>query len=67
MNLIRKFSFHHLRSIVFDQMLPKIANYYKEDEAKDLMKSVGLVDVETNWVNEMSWAVIGKKKISNVD
>ena len=67
MNLIRKFSFPHLRSIVFDQMLPKIANYYKEDEAKDLMKSVGLVDVETNWVNEMSWAVIGKKKISNVD
>jgi hypothetical protein len=60
--LIRKFSFSHLRSIVFDQMLPKIANYYKEEEVKELMKSVGLTDVKTNWVNEMSWTVIGKKK-----
>jgi hypothetical protein len=60
-NLIRKFSFSHLRSIVFDQMLPKIANYYKEEEVENLMKSVGLVDIKTNWVNEMSWAVIGKK------
>ena len=60
-NLIRKFSFSHLRSIVFDQMLPKIANYYKEEEVKFLMESVGLVDIKTNWVNEMSWAIIGKK------
>jgi SAM-dependent methyltransferase len=60
-NLIKKFSFSHLRSIVFDQMLPKIANYYKEEEVKKLMKSAGLVNVKTNWVNEMSWAVIGEK------
>ena len=60
-NLIRKFSFSHLRSILFDQMLPKIANYYKEEEVKFLMESVGLVDIKTNWVNEMSWAIIGKK------
>lgn len=62
MNLIRKFSFSHLRSIVFDQMLPKIANYYKEDEAKDLMESAGLINIKTNWVNEMSWSVMGKKR-----
>ena len=61
MNLIRNFSFSHLRSIVFDQMLPKIANYYKEDEVKRLMNSVGLVNVKVNWVNEMSWSVIGDK------
>jgi endonuclease III len=42
-------------------MLPKIANYYKEEEVKKLMKSAGLVNVKTNWVNEMSWAVIGEK------
>jgi len=62
MDLIRKFSFSHLRSIVFDQMLPKIANYYKEDEAKDLMESAGLINIKTNWVNEMSWSVMGKKR-----
>ena len=61
LNLIRNFSFSHLRSIVFDQMLPKIANYYKEDEVKRLMNSVGLVNVKVNWVNEMSWSVIGDK------
>ncbi|KAA0577901.1 class I SAM-dependent methyltransferase [Azospirillum sp. B21] len=59
--LIRRFDFAHLRSIVFDQMLPKIANYWRRDEVEALMKGAGLEDVQLAWVNEISWAAIGTK------
>jgi SAM-dependent methyltransferase len=58
---IRTFTFRHLRSIVFDQMLPKIAHYWTRAQVELLMKGTGLQDVETKWVNEMSWAAIGTK------
>jgi SAM-dependent methyltransferase len=59
--LLRTFSFPHLRSIVFDQMLPRLANYWRRDEVVALMRSAGLADIETVWVNQMSWAARGRK------
>ncbi len=59
--LIRQFSFRHLRAIVYDHMIPKIAKYYKKEEAEDFFKRAGLQNVEVHWVNEMSWTVIGTK------
>lgn len=59
--LIRNFGFAHLRSIVFDQMLPKIANYWGRGEVKSLLEEAGLVDINIRWVNEMSWAAVGRK------
>lgn len=59
--LIRRFDFAHLRSIVFDQMLPKIANYWRRDEVEALMTGAGLKDVRLTWVNEISWAALGTK------
>ena len=59
--LIRRFSFDHLRAIVFDHMIPRIARYYTRDEAIELLAKVGLEDVEAVWVNEMSWSVCGRK------
>jgi len=61
MRMIRKFSFRHLRAIVYDHMIPKIANYYTKAEAIDLLSDAGLVDVTATWVNEMSWTVTGRK------
>jgi SAM-dependent methyltransferase len=60
-NLLRGFTFRHLRSIVFDQMLPKIANYWPRETVERLLRERGLQNVETRWVNEMSWAAIGTK------
>lgn len=60
-NLLRRYSFKHLRSTVFDQMLPSIANYWRKDEVQDLMQCSGLVDIKLEWVNQMSWAAIGTK------
>lgn len=58
---IRKFSFAHLRSIVFDQMLPNIANYWSRAQALALMEDAGLTDIRIVRVNEISWSVIGTK------
>ena len=59
--LIATFGFGHLRSIVFDQMLPRISHYWSREEVAALMEGVGLGDVRLAWVNEMSWAAIGTK------
>lgn len=59
--LLRRLSFRHLRSIVFDQMLPKIAHYWSRAEVLELMRSAGLVDIRLVWVNEMSWSAVGTK------
>lgn len=59
--LIAQFNFAHLRSIVFDQMLPQIAHYWTGSEVAALMQNAGLQDVRLDWVNEMSWAAIGTK------
>ena len=61
MNMIRDFTFRHLRSIVFDQMLPEVANYWTKEEVLELFKDLPIKDVEIEWVNEMSWAISGKK------
>lgn len=59
--LLRKFSFWHLRSIVFDQMLPEIANYWKQEEVLEIMKSAGLKNIQISSVNDMSWCGVGIK------
>jgi SAM-dependent methyltransferase len=59
--MLRQLSFGHLRSIVFDQMLPKIANYWSRETVETLMLNSKLVDIRLAWVNEMSWSAIGTK------
>ena len=60
--LIRTFSFRHLRSIVFDQMLPKIAHYWPRATVEKMMEDAGLKNIRLQWVNEISWAAIGTKQ-----
>lgn len=65
-HLLRRFSFRHLRSIVFDQLLPRVANYWPRDTVARLMQDAGLVDVRIAWVNEMSWSAIGTKPVRDI-
>lgn len=58
---ISKFKFWHVHSIVFDQLIPKIANYWKKEEALRLFKNKGLKDIKIYRVNNNSWTVIGRK------
>ncbi len=64
-HLIAGFSFAHLRSIAFDQMLPRIAHYWTGAEVAALMQGAGLQDVQVDWVNEMSWAAVGTKSATS--
>jgi SAM-dependent methyltransferase len=59
--LIAKFDFPHLRAIVFDQMLPRIAHYWRREEVARLMTAAGLEDVRLTWVNQMSWSALGTR------
>lgn len=61
--LMKKFGFKHLHSIVFDQLIPKVANYWTREEAFQLLASIDeLHNVEIYPVNGMSWTVIGIKR-----
>lgn len=60
-DLISRFRFAHLRSIAFDQMLPRIAHYWPRDRVVELMREAGLEDVRIAAVNEMSWSAIGTR------
>lgn len=59
--LLRRLSFKQQRSIVFDQMLPKIAHYWRRETVELMLRDQGLLDVQLRWVNEMSWCAIGTK------
>jgi len=59
--LLRRLSVRHLRSIVFDQMLPRIAHYWPRETVEAMMRSSGLTDIRLAWVNEMSWSAVGTK------
>jgi SAM-dependent methyltransferase len=61
--LVQHFSFGHLRAIVFDHMIPRIAHYYTRGEAEALLVRAGLTDIRLTWVNENSWSVIGRKPV----
>lgn len=62
LNLLRGFPFRHLHAVVFDQMLPRIANYWRRDEVLALMEGAALDDIRIEWVNQMSWSAIGTKR-----
>lgn len=58
---LKSFSFRHIHSIIFDQLLPEIAHYYKKDEARELLEGIGLENVRVYPCNENSWVVLGTK------
>jgi SAM-dependent methyltransferase len=59
--LLRRLTFRHLRSIVFDQMLPRIAHYWPRETVERMMRDLGLENIRLVWVNEMSWSAVGSK------
>jgi len=63
-NLLRGMAFRHLRSIIFDQMLPKIAHYWPQFQVEAMLREPGLADVKVAWVNELSWSAIGTKPVA---
>lgn len=57
---LRQFSVDHVHSIIFDQLLPDIANYYTKQEAINLLADFTDVTITTP-PNGNGWIVRGKK------
>ena len=62
-SLLSRLGFGHLRSIVFDQMLPRIAHYWPRETVEALMHSAGLDDIRIAAVNGISWSAIGTRPV----
>jgi SAM-dependent methyltransferase len=61
--LLAGFGFGHLRSIVFNQMLPRIAHYWPRETVPELMEAAGLEHIRLASVNQMSWSAIGTRPV----
>ena len=59
---LSNFNLQHIRSIVFDQLIRSIANYWSRDEVKSLFsKYIFKSIVIKNPPNGQGWTIIGKK------
>lgn len=57
------FDFWHIHSIVFDQLIPVIANYWSKAEIENLFSDLELNDISIKMTLEgTGWTVIAKKK-----
>ena len=60
-NVFSKFSRQKRFLAIYDQLNPRVAKYYKEDEAKRLLEDSGFVDVQLYHRHGYSWTVIGTR------
>lgn len=58
---VRRFPFAHLHKIVFDQLLPEIAHYYRRAEVEQLFAGLGVSRVEIHHNRGYSWTVLCEK------
>jgi len=56
-----RLSLRNAQSVVFDQLLPQIANYWPRTTVERFLLDTGLQDVKLQWVNQVSWSAIGRK------
>jgi len=60
---LSRFRFAHMHSIVFDQLIPRVANYWTREEALELLNIAELQDVRIHRPeNLMGWTVIAVKR-----
>lgn len=62
LNQLKGFKFWHVHSIAFDQLIPRVANYWKKEELEELMQDIGATDVVIEPPkNECGWVVTARK------
>ena len=60
-NVFRKCSWEKRNYIIFDQLNPSYAKYYKKNELENLMFEAGFADTKIYRRHNYSWTVIGEK------
>lgn len=58
---LRKRSFRHTEAMVFDQLLPHIAHYWRRDEVLGLASGLPLEEIRVTHTHGISWTLIAKK------
>lgn len=58
-----EFKFWHVHSIVFDQLIPEVANYWTKGETEDLFKGLGLKNIRIfRPPTDCGWTIIAEKE-----
>lgn len=60
-NVIANLTREHRRLVIYDQLCPAYAKYYREREARALFEDAGFRDVRLHHRHGYSWTVIGTK------
>lgn len=60
---LKQFGWRHIHSIVFDQLLPTIANYWRRNEVEALLRDIPeLEDIRLYSVNNLSWTAVCRRR-----
>jgi hypothetical protein len=59
---LKTLSFKNVEAIIFDQMLPRIANYWTRSEMESLTHSLPSGEVDLEFVQGNSWHACVRKK-----
>lgn len=57
LNILKKLDFSLLKLVIYDQLNPKIANYYSQKEIYDLVEAAGFKNISTYHRYGYSWSV----------
>jgi SAM-dependent methyltransferase len=59
---LASFKFWHLHSIVFDQLIPDVANYWTRRDLEQMFKEIGVTDADIHMpLNRCGWTIIVHK------
>jgi SAM-dependent methyltransferase len=58
---LRQRSFRHLEAMVFDQLLPPIAHYWKREEVLGLIEGLPAQPLHLTHTNGISWTLVARK------
>jgi SAM-dependent methyltransferase len=62
LKVLNKLGFYYLKLVIYDQLNPKIANYYSKEEICSLIEEAGFDDIEAYHRHNYSWTIKGLKK-----
>lgn len=62
-NVFWRFSPLHRRLVIYDQLKPAYAKYYRKEDALQLLPEAGFVEVRAHHRHGYSWTIIGTKPL----
>jgi len=62
LKLLKKRTFRHVEAMVFDQLFPSIANYWRRHEVENLVKDLPVHIEHISHTNQMSWTLVAEKR-----